>query len=130
MVFGRFISISKWRHQMTAVQIARICHEVNRTYCEAIGDTSQKPWPEAEIWQQQSALLGVEFLIDHPDAPPSAQHEAWRKTKEKEGWVYGPVKDSAKKTHPCMVSYAKLPALQQIKDKLFQAVVRAALAGL
>lgn len=32
---------------MTIEQIARVCHEVNRAYCESMGDTSQVPWEDA-----------------------------------------------------------------------------------
>ena len=55
---------------------------------------------------------------------PEESHENWRKVKDAEGWVYGPVKDAEAKTHPCMVPYEELPSAQIIKDHLFQAVVR------
>ena len=41
-----------------------------------------------------------------------------------EGWVWGPVKDFDKKTHPCLIPYSKLPLEQQRKDAIFQGVVR------
>lgn len=106
-------------------QVARICHEVNRTYCEALGDTSQVAWEDAPDWQKTSAINGVRFHIENPDAGPSASHENWYKEKEATGWVYGPVKDVEKKEHPCMVPYDQLPPEQRTKDALFIAVVRA-----
>lgn len=105
-------------------QIARVCHETNKAYCETVGDHSQKHWDEAEEWQRQSAINGVRFAIDNSDAPASAQHEAWLIDKEKDGWKYGPIKDPAKKEHPCCVPYADLPIEQRIKDYLFKHVVR------
>lgn len=42
-----------------------------------------------------------------------------------EGWTYGPVKDFAAKTSPCLIPYADLPEAQRRKDALFQSVVRA-----
>lgn len=44
---------------MTPEQIARVVHEVNRAYCEALGDTSQPKWEDAPQWQRDSAMLGV-----------------------------------------------------------------------
>jgi hypothetical protein len=106
-------------------QIARICHETKRAYCETIGDATQKPWDEAEQWQRDSAIKGVSFAISTPNAPASTQHDAWLADKQKDGWKYGPVKDAAKKEHPCFVPYNQLPAEQRTKDYLFKAVVGA-----
>lgn len=110
---------------MPPIEIARVCHEVNRAYCASIGDLSQPAWEDAPEWQRQSAITGVKFTIDNPDAKPSASHESWLAEKKRDGWKYGPVKDPAKKEHPCFVPYEQLPAEQKSKDYLFQAVVRA-----
>ena len=109
---------------MTIEQIALVCHEANRAYCMTIGDYSQKPWEQADQWQRDSAIAGVMYAREHPDAPPFAQHEAWLRDKRLDGWVYGQVKDAALKTHPCMVDYDELPIEQRLKDALFVAVVR------
>ncbi len=108
---------------LSVVQIARVCHEANKAYCFSIGDTSQKSWEEAEQWQRDSAIAGVQYRLDNPDAPASAQHESWMKAKEQAGWSYGPIKDPENKQHPCMVSYEELPEEDRRKDALFQAVV-------
>lgn len=108
---------------MTNEHIAQVCHEANRAYCEVIGDNSQKPWGEAEQWQRASAIRGVEFKLNNLEAPASAQHEAWLRDKVGDGWKYGPLKDPAKKEHPCIVPYGNLPLQQRAKDALFIAVV-------
>ena len=108
---------------MTPIQIAEICHEANRAYCKTIGDGSQKSWAEAEKWQRDSAVKGVEFALSNPDAKPSHQHDAWLEDKRRDGWTYGAVKDPAAKTHPCFVLYEALPDEQKAKDYLFKAVV-------
>lgn len=108
---------------MKIEDIARACHEVNRAYCLAIGDNSQKPWSEAPDWQRTSAINGARFHIENPDALPSASHESWYAEKEAAGWVYGPVKDETAKTHPCMVPFDQLPQSQQAKDYIFTALV-------
>lgn len=112
---------------VTIHSIAKIAHEANRAYCETIGDESQVAWWDAPDWQQESAIKGVEFLIQNPDASPSASHDSWLAEKAATGWVYGPVKDAAKKEHPCCVPYDQLPLEQRRKDALFQGVVRALL---
>ncbi len=104
--------------------IASVCHQANKAICEAFGDHSQVEWDKAERWQRDSAIRGVEFAYDNPDAPPSAQHDAWLQDKAADGWVYGPVKDAAAKTHPCMVPYEQLPPEQRAKDYVFQAVAK------
>lgn len=103
--------------------IARVCHEVNKAICEASGDMSQKPWNFAEQWQRDSALRGVRFAIDNPEAPASAQHEAWMSDKISDGWKFGSVKDAEAKTHPGIVPYDQLPFEQRVKDHAFRAVV-------
>jgi hypothetical protein len=104
-------------------EIAAVCHEANRAYCESIGDLSQKPWCDADQWQRESAVKGVRFIIDNPGASPSATHESWLEEKRRDGWVYGPVKDVALKVHPCCVPYESLPVEQRAKDYIFSAIV-------
>lgn len=113
-----------------AARIAMICHEANRAYCESLGDTSQPAWQQAPEWQKQSALNGVRFHNNFPDAGDDASHNNWMREKVEAGWVYGETKDPEAKTHPCIVAFEELPAEQQFKDKLFRTIVHAALLGL
>ena len=108
---------------MTSDEIARVCHEVNRAYCAALGDYSQARWEEAPSWQRESAVAGVRFHLDNPTAEPSASHEEWARVKRDAGWVHGAVKDERRKTHPCLVPFAELPREQQAKDMLFIVIV-------
>lgn len=105
--------------------IARVCHEANKGWCESNSDFSQKQWNEAEEWQRQSAVTGVLFRFDNPDAAEDSQHNAWMKDKTDAGWVYGETKDAEAKTHPCIIPFQELPEFQQKKDKLFCAIVDA-----
>lgn len=111
--------------ELNHTQIAQVCHETNAAFCRSIGDDSQKSWDSAEQWQRDSAIRGVAFALSNPDAPASAQHDAWLADKEKDGWVWGNVKDGLLKTHPCMVAYNRLPFDQRVKDHLFKKVVSA-----
>jgi hypothetical protein len=110
---------------MRTSDIARICHEANRAYCLALGDTSQQPWEAAPKWQRDSAIAGVAFLLDRSAAGPADSHKSWFDQKKHDGWRYGPTKDEDAKTHPCMVDYMDLPMAQRAKDRLFCSIVRA-----
>jgi len=116
---------------ITVEQIAEICHEANAAYCRTIGDDSQPAWVDAPNWQRESAVEGVQHIIDEwrgglgrlPQFED--QHKQWLARKESEGWTYGEIKDVEAKTHPCMVPYDELPEEQQRKGKLFQRIVTA-----
>lgn len=107
--------------------IARAAHEVNRAYCQALGDYSQPDWDNTPEWQKSFVREGVLFHLRNLDATPSASHERWMATKLADGWKHGPVKDPEKKEHPCMVPFDQLPVEQQAKDFIFRAVVHAGL---
>lgn len=111
---------------MNVEQIAQLAHEVNRAYCQALGDHSQPRWEAAPKWHIDSVINGVRFHIENPEAGPAGSHLNWWVQKSREGWKYGPVKDPEKKEHPCCVPYDDLPPEQKVKDYLFHAVVRAA----
>ena len=105
--------------------IAYVCHQANKAWCQSEGDESQTDWAFAEQWQRDSAIKGVKFRLENPEAGPDAQHNAWSADKIADGWVYGEVQDVEKKTHPCLVPFDQLPLFQQKKDKLFSAIVDA-----
>ena len=105
-------------------QVAEVAHEVNRAYCQALGDASQPSWDDAPEWQRASARMGVD-LHTMGDFGPEASHISWMNQKLEEGWKYGPVKNPEAKEHPCLVAFDKLPPEQQAKDFLFRAVVHA-----
>ena len=106
----------------TEADVAMVCHNVNKAYCESVGDNSQVAWEDAPEWQKTSAINGV-HLHFFDEVTPEQSHESWLAEKERDGWVYGTVKDVEKKEHPCFVPYDQLPKEQQIKDHLFKAVV-------
>lgn len=111
-------------------QAAKVCHEANRAYCETLGDHSQPSWDNAPAWQKDSARDGVKFHFAHYEklgtvGSPGASHLRWLEQKRAAGWTYGPVKDPAKKEHPCFVEYEKLPLDQRLKDYIFAAICKA-----
>ena len=106
-------------------RIARVAHEVNRAYCESLGDTSQVPWEEAPDWQRDSARNGVLMHMRNPNAGPALSHESWMAEKATAGGVWGPVKNPETLEHPCMTPFSELPKEQQAKDYIFRGVVHA-----
>lgn len=108
---------------MNDKNIARICHEANRAYCESIGDKSQVSWDEAPEWQKESAVKGVQAKAANPNLTPADMHASWCDFKKQDGWQYGTKKDAEAKTHPCMVPYEELPVEQRSKDHIFSAIV-------
>lgn len=110
---------------METYQIAKIVHEANRAYCQTLGDGSQVAWADAPQWQKDSAVNGVDGILNGTISRPEQSHESWLAEKARTGWKYGPVKNAETKEHPCFVAYSELPPEQQVKDALFFAIVRA-----
>ena len=109
---------------MLAPAIAEVCHEANRALQRINGEVVNFPWESTSQSLRNSAIDGVRNIL-YNDATPEESHENWLRFKEAEGWTYGPVKDFAKKEHPCFVPYADLPEDQKVKDALFHAIVNA-----
>jgi hypothetical protein len=105
--------------------IAKIAHEVNRSYCEEIGDVVMPAWDECPIYHHNAYIAGVKSVLLGETTNPAEQHAAWMRDKLNDGWVFGAVKDAARKTHPCLVPYTELPQQQRTKDALFRTVVTA-----
>jgi len=109
---------------LTVEDIAEVCHEVKKCYCQSLGDLSTPPWNEAPGWQKVSALEGVRFHLEHPESKPIDSHFIWLTEKLQEGWKFGTVKDPENKKHPCIMAFKELPEKQKAKNYLFLGVVR------
>lgn len=105
--------------------IARVCHEANRAWCQSIGDDSQPTWEDAPDWQKESSLDGVKFLCVTPEASYESCHERWVDRKVADGWAYGLEKNTELRIHPCLCVFSQLPPEQQMKDRIFHGIVRA-----
>ncbi len=105
--------------------IARTVHEAVRAWSAANGQKPIPHWNRAPAWMRASTRESVQFTINNPEAPDSAQHDQWMEQKLRDGWVHGKVKDAGKKTHPMLVPYEQLPDMEKRKDALFRAIVQA-----
>ena len=111
------------KEEMRIENIALMCHELNRSYCQMIGKDIQPPWHLASQETRNSCTDGVRFVMLN-DPTPEESHQYWMQHKKDNGWKYGPVKDEKSKTHHCMVEYKDLPQEQKIKDIMFIAMVK------
>lgn len=64
------------------MNIARVAHQVNKAYCESIGDHSQVDWEDAEDWQKSSSVAGVRAIFDGDIKGPGDSHRSWLYHKE------------------------------------------------
>jgi DNA-binding transcriptional MerR regulator len=111
---------------VTAEDIARVVHAANRELQIVQGDpVPSPPWDEAPGYQVREAIAGVQEVMRNPDLTAEQSHELWVTRMRADGWTYGEMKDPARKTHPTLLPFTELPAEQQLKDRLFIAVVRA-----
>lgn len=109
-------------------QIARMAHQINKAYCEALGDFSQFEWHIAPQSVRDNVINGVVFHVEHPEAGPEASHENWMRDKFADGWRFGAEKNLDTRTHPNLVPFNDLAPAQRAKDSIFHAVVHQAVA--
>ena len=114
-------------------ELAELLHEVNRAICASFDhwkadDPAMADWEDVPQSMVDSILDGIKWIIEHPTSNSGEDsHENWASYKRAQGWVYGPVKDMEKKTHPCLAPYDELPPEQKVKDEVFMAIVKYAI---
>ena len=106
--------------------IAHVCYEANRALQieqNRLDIPIGMPWEELSIEQKESIVVGVEKVL--AGNSPMESHHDWVAIRVQQGWVWGPIKDEAKKQHPLLVPYADLSEQDRRKDYLFCAIVHA-----
>ncbi|MBQ2540234.1 MAG: Ryanodine receptor Ryr [Paludibacteraceae bacterium] len=56
-------------------------------------------------------------LMDLAEEMAKNVHEVWAAGRMAEGWIYGEVRDDARKTHPCLLPYEELPESEKEYDR-------------
>lgn len=122
----RHVNVRFVRDEIPIREIARVCHEVNRTLTAYAEDVPmQPPWEACDSDMKESTIHGVVHALSHPNASPEEQHDVWMRERQQAGWVFGPTKDVEKKTHPAIRPYNELSKETRLKDAVFQAIVAA-----
>lgn len=107
--------------------VARVMLEANRALCSAHGDASHLSWNDTDAEAREHFVRGIEAVLRNPEMTAKEGHDFWVADHVARGWTWGEAKDRAAKTHPCMVPFEELSPLEQAKDRLFIAIVRALL---
>lgn len=109
---------------MKIIQLAQVVHEIQKSFCDSIGDHSLPTWKYAPDWMKETTMDGVLMLLSNPAAAAGASHADWMNKKIAQGWVLGVIKDADLMTHPALVPFEELPVHEQTKDYLFVQTVR------
>ena len=64
-----------------------------------------------------SHVVVPERLLNAIEGIAENTHEVWSQGRIAEGWSYGPQRDEAKREHPSLVPYAKLPEAEKQIDR-------------
>ena len=64
-----------------------------------------------------SRIVLPKNLLDLTEQIAENVHDVWAIGRIQEGWTYGPVKDSAKKTTPLLIPYNELPEAEKEYDR-------------
>lgn len=84
-------------------QLLKNIQIMNKKYIPNPADTSGVKLPEE--------------LLPLVEEMAKSVHEVWAQNRMNEGWTYGPVRDDAKKQHPCLVAYEELPDSEKEYDR-------------
>ncbi len=81
------------------------------------------PWEQREQPFRDQFLRVIERQCgEQRSRSPEELHGSWMQSYFSMGWVYGPIYDREKKTHPDLVPYADLGELERDKDAVFVAL--------
>ena len=62
---------------------------------------------------QTDDIVLSEELNSLVEAMAKNVHEVWAESRISQGWTYGPERNDALKTHPCLVPYEDLPEVEK-----------------
>lgn len=106
-------------------KICELCHLANNELMIANNETPCGNWDTLDSHLKQMTRDSVSVIIDKPNITAEDIHNTWMTNKAKDGWVYGDIKDANKKTHPLMIPFADMNAIDKAKDQSFIDIVNA-----
>jgi hypothetical protein len=104
-------------------RLAPIHQEDNRAAARRIPDVfalvglGLTPEVDARSVKKPTAEEIVRSIEDRIEVLAEAEHDGWMAHRAKNGWRYGTPRDDARKLHPLMVPYDKLPPDEKDKDR-------------
>ena len=66
---------------------------------------------------QTDDIVLSEELNSLVEAMAKNVHDVWAESRISQGWTYGPERNDALKTHPCLVPYEDLPEVEKAYDR-------------
>jgi hypothetical protein len=103
----------------TLEEIAHVCHEVNRVMQTIQGDPAPSPpWDDASDLVKDTLINAVRMI--RMNYSSEEMHQEWLDRYTGQGWKWGPEKNSALRTHPCLIPYHELPDLQRHKTEMIR----------
>jgi RyR domain len=111
--------------KMTRQHLAKVAYEAMRAYNQTLGVYSEKPWDQLAEPEQNAHVQRVAYRLDNPGAPDAALHDQWVMQMFWAGWRWGEVRNQQDRTHPELMPFTTLPEVDQYREKLFAAIVRA-----
>jgi hypothetical protein len=63
-----------------------------------------------------SGIIIPNSLIELSEKLAANVHDVWASGRIRAGWQYGPYRDDAAKTNPCLIAYDQLPPSEQELD--------------
>jgi hypothetical protein len=100
----------------TIEAIAELGWEAHRAWESIIGEGPKLAWEQMSDDRRAALCDGVKYILKHPAASTSAQHDYWRARRA------STVGDDF---HPNMVPFDQLPWAQQMKARLWRNIVHA-----
>jgi len=94
--------------------ITELGWETHRAWEKIIGEDDTRSWDELYSDEKEELYSSVKWIIGHPTASVSAQHDAWRANML-----------LTKPSHPNLVPYEELPWPQQMKARLWRHIILA-----
>lgn len=107
---------------MNPETIAKLAHEVFKTYCDVAGISTFPHWSDAPTTVKNDVRGAIKFFLKNRKASPSDFHQLWFENARAKGWIHGSVVEPGNKRHPNVTPWANLPFPQQLRLHFFKVI--------